>query len=242
MPIVIGPGIAVGGGITIERGFSTSVDLVYDLDAANYSAVPVNGSVTDGTGTTGQRTLTVANAGASITWNAANGGVFRKSNAVGTDTIYGGPNWSTGQSYSVFTAYKLSATSAGRLLNTQSEATRDWMMAAYNGFVNAFYPNYAVNLPSSGTSVAWNFGWGTWNASTGLGQLYTATNTQPVGTAFAVTNLGSGGGPNQIRLFSRSAGTEVQTGDIGFVKAYNGILTLADVQGLYNQYKSRFGY
>jgi len=34
----------------------------------------------------------------------------------------------------------------------------------------------------------------------------------------------------------------VQTADIGFVKAYNGILTLADVQGLYNQYKSRFGY
>lgn len=243
MPITIGAGVEIGGGITIDRGFSTSVDLVYDLDAANYSAVPVNGSVTDGTGTTGQRTLTVANAGASISWQSANGGVFRKSNAVGTDTIYGGPNWSTGQSYSVFTAYKLSTTSSGRLLNTQSEATRDWMMAAYNGFVNAFYPNYAVNLPSSGANTVWNFGWGTWNATTGLGQLYTATSVQPTTTSFAVTRLvGVGGGPNQIRLFSRSAATEVQTGDIGFVKAYNGILTLADVQGLYNQYKSRFGY
>jgi hypothetical protein len=184
----------------------------------------------------------VANAGSSISWNAANGGVFRKSNAVGTDFIYGGPNWSTGQSYSVFTAYKLSATSSGRLLNTQSEATRDWMMAAYNGFVNAFYPNYAVNLPSSGTNANWNFGWGTWNATTGLGQLYTATNTVPTTTSFTATNLGSGGGPNQIRLFSRSAGSEVQTGDIAFVKAYNGILTLSDVQGLYTQYRSRFGY
>jgi hypothetical protein len=74
-----------------------------------------------------------------------------------------------------------------------------------------------------------------------VGQLYTATNTQPVGTAYSVTNAG-GGGFNQLRLFSRSAGSEVQTGDIGFVKAYNGILTLADVQGLYNQYKARFGY
>ena len=242
MAIVIGPGVEIGPGITLERGFATSISLTYDLDAANYSAVPTNGSVADGTGTTGQRTLTVANAGSSISWNAANGGVFRKSNATGTDVIYGGPNWSTGQSYSVFTAYKLSATSAGRLLNTQSEATRDWLLGAYNGFVNTFYPNYAVNLPSSGANTVWNFAWGTWNASTGLGQLYTATSTQPVGTAFAVTNLGSGGGPNQIRLFSRAAGTEVQTGDIGFVKAYNGILTLADVQGLYNQYKTRFGY
>ena len=242
MAIVIGPGIEIGPGITLERGSVISANLVYDLDAANFAAVPTNGTVVAGTGTTGQRTLTVANAGSSISWNAANGGVFRKSNATGTDTMYGGPNWSTGQSYTVFTAYKLSATSSGRLLNTQSEATRDWMMAAYNGFINAFYPNYAVNLPSSGTSVAWNFAWGTWSSVTGLGQLYTATSAQPTTTSFTATNLGSGGGPNQIRLFSRSAGTEVQTADIGFVKAYDGVLTLAEVQTLYGQYKARFGY
>ena len=242
MPITIGPGIEIGSGIAMGGGFEPSVTLIYDLDAANYVAVPTNGSVTAGNGTTGQRTLTVANAGSSISWNAANGGVFRKSNAVGTDTIYGGPSWSTGQSYTVFATYKLSATSSGRLLNTQSEATRDWMMGAYNGFVNAFYPNYAVNLPSSGTNAVWNFIWGTWNSTTGLGQVYTATSAQPTTTSFTATNLGSGGGPNQIRLFSRSAGSEVQTGDIGFVKAYSGILTLADVQGLYAQYKTRFGY
>ena len=83
MPIVIGPGIEIGSGITIERGFSTSVSLTYDLDAANYSDVPVNGSVTDGTGTTGQRTLTVANAGGSISWNAANGGLFSQEDLIG---------------------------------------------------------------------------------------------------------------------------------------------------------------
>jgi hypothetical protein len=242
MAIVIGPGIEIGPGITLERGSVISANLVYDLDAANFAAMPTNGTVVAGTGTTGQRTLTVANAGSSISWNAANGGVFRKSNATGTDTMYGGPNWSTGQSYTVFTAYKLSATSTGRLLNTQSEATKDWMMAAYNGFINAFYPNYAVNLPSSGTSVAWNFAWGTWSSVTGLGQLYTATSAQPTTTSFTATNLGSGGGPNQIRLFSRSAGTEVQTADIGFVKAYDGVLTLADIQTLYGTYKARFGY
>ena len=242
MAIVIGPGIEIGPGITLERGSVISANLVYDLDAANFAAVPTNGTVVAGTGTTGQRTLTVANAGSSISWNAANGGVFRKSNATGTDTMYGGPNWSTGQSYTVFTAYKLSATSTGRLLNTQSEATRDWMMAAYNGFINAFYPNYAVNLPSSGTSVAWNFAWGTWSSVTGLGQLYTATSAQPTTTSFTATNLGSGGGPNQIRLFSRSAATEVQTADIGFVKVYDAVLTLAEVQTLYGQYKARFGY
>jgi hypothetical protein len=241
MPIIIEPGIEIGPGITLGAGFSPSVTLVYDLDAANYSAVPTNGSVTEGSGTTGQRTLTVANAGSSISWQSDNGGVFRKSNATGTDFIYGGPNWVTGQSYSVFMAYKRIATSSGRLLNTQSEASKDWLMGLYNGNPDTFYPNYAVNLPATGADLVWHFGWATWNTTTSLGQLYTATSSQPTGTAFAVTN-GGGGGFNQLRMFSRSAGSEVQTADIGFVKAYSGVFTLADVQGLYNQYKARFGY
>jgi hypothetical protein len=238
MPILIGGGIEIGGGITIDQGFAPSVTLVYDLDAANYSAVPVNGSTVAGTG---GFTATVANAGSSISWQADNGGLFRKSNATGTDVIYGGPNWVTGQSYSVFMAYRRIATSAGRLLNTQSEASKDWLLGLYNGHPNAFYPNFSVNLPASGADLVWRFNWATWNTSTSLGQLYTATSAQPTGTSFAVTNAG-GGGFNQLRMFSRSAGSEVQTADIGFVKAYSGVFTLADVQGLYNQYKARFGY
>jgi hypothetical protein len=213
-------------------------DLVYDLDAANYSAVPVNGSTVAGTVA---YTITVANAGASISWQADNGGLFRKSTSLGTDVMYGGPNWVTGQSYSVFMAYRRIATSSGRLLNTQSEASKDWLMGLYNGNPDTFYPNYSVNLPGSGADLIWHFGWATWNTTTSLGQLYTATSSQPTGTSYAVTNAG-GGGFNQLRMFSRSAGSEVQSADIGFVKAYNGVLTLADVQSLYATYKTRFGY
>jgi len=237
MPIQIGGGISIGGGITIDQGFAPSVTLSYDLDAANYSAVPTNGSL-DATGT---YAITVANAGASISWQADNGGLFRKSNATGTDVIYGGPNWVTGQSYSVFMAYRRIATSSGRLLNTQSEASKDWLMGLYNGNPNTFYPNFSVNLPATGADLVWRFGWATWNTSTSTGQIWGATNTLPTNYLFTGTN-GAGGGFNQLRMFSRSAGSEVQTADIGFVKAYSGILTLADIQGLYNQYRTRFGY
>ena len=212
--------------------------LVYDLDAANYSAVPVNGSTVAGTGAF---TITVANAGSSISWQADSGGVFRKSNATGTDVMYGGPNYVTGQSYSVFMAYKRIATSSGRLLNTQSEASKDWLMGLYNGNPDTFYPNYSVNLPGSGADLVWHFGWATWNTTTSLGQLYTATSVQPTSVAFSSTN-GGGGGFNQLRLFSRSSGSEVQTADIGFVKVYNGVLDLVTVQSLYATYKARFGY
>jgi hypothetical protein len=211
------------------------VALSYDLDAANYSAVPTNGSSVYGF------TLSVSNAGSSISWNSANGGVFRKTNNVGTDYIIGGPNYVTGQSYSVFMAYKLSATSAGRLLNTANETPKDWLMGGYNGFPNTFYPNFTVNLPSSGADTVWHLDVATWDSATSAGKLYTATSTPPVSPAYSVTNAG-GGGFNQLRLFSRASGSEVQSADIGFVKVYNGVLSLSDVTTLYATYKTRFGY
>jgi hypothetical protein len=220
------------------KSLSTTPVLVYDLDAANYSAVPVNGSAVAGTGA---YTITVANAGGSVGWSATNGGIFTKSNATGTDTMYGGPNWVTGQSYTVFMAYQLTATSAGRLLNTQNESVKDWLMGAYNGNPNTFYPNFSVNLPGSGADLVWHFGWGTWNNTTSTGQLYIATNTQPTNYSYTATN-GGGGGFNQLRMWSRSSGSEVQTANIGFIKVYDGVLSLSDIQSQYATYKTRFGY
>jgi hypothetical protein len=180
------------------RSSASTPVLVYDLDAADYAAVPVNGSTVAGTGAF---PITVANAGGSVGWSATDGGIFTKSNATGTDTMYGGPNYVTGQSYSVFMAYQRTAVSTGRLLNTQSEATKDWLMGLYNGNPDTFYPNFAVNLPGSGADLIWHFGWATWNTTTSLGQLYTATSTHPTGTSFASTNAG-GGGFNQLRMWS----------------------------------------
>jgi len=222
-------------GVLASFGGSSLPTLIYDLDAANFAAVPTNGTTVSGF------TLTVANAGSSIAYNSANGGYFSKSNNVGTDVIYGGPNYVTAQSYTVFMAYQLSATSPGRLLNTQSEASKDWLMGAYNGNPKTFYPNFSVNLPSSGADTVWHLDWATWNTTTSLGQLYAATNTQPTSVAFSATS-GGGGGFNQLRLFSRSGGSEVQSGNIAFVKVYNGVLTLANVQSLYATYQARFGY
>jgi hypothetical protein len=208
---------------------------VYNLDAANYVALPANGSTVDG------YTLTVANAGGSIAYNSANGGYFSKSNSTGTDTIYGGPNYVTSQSYTVFLAYRLSATSSGRLLNTQSEASKDWLMGAYNGNPLCFYPNFAVNLPSTGADTAWHLDWATWDTSTSTGRLYVSTSVAPSNFTYTGTNAG-GGGFNQLRLFSRAAASEVQSGNIAFIKVYNSVLSLSDIQSLHATHKARFGY
>jgi hypothetical protein len=114
-------------------------------------------------------------------------------------------------------------------------------MGAYNGNPNTFYPNIVVNLPGSGADIVWHLNWATWNNTTSTGQLYIATSSQPTNYSYTATN-GGGGGFNQLRLWSRSAGSEVQTANIGFIKVYNGVLDLATIQSQYATYKSRFGY
>jgi hypothetical protein len=138
-------------------------------------------------------------------------------------------------------AYQATATVAGRLLNTNNETTADWLMGLYNGNPNTFYPNGTVNLPATGADLVWHFGWATLNVITGVGQLWIATNTQPTTFTYTATNAGFRGF-NQLRLFSRSSGSEVQTGNIGFVKVYNGVLTTAEIQSQYTTYAARFGY
>jgi hypothetical protein len=222
---------------TLLTDYSVAPLTVTNNGAVTYNSATPFTFVKDATGT---YNIIQNNAG-SLTWNSANGGSFVKSNNVGTDYIYGGPNYVTAQSYTVFMAYKLSATSAGRLLNTQSEASKDWLMGAYNGNPNTFYPNFSVNLPSTGADTVWHLDFATWNTTTSVGNLYASTSTAPSGVTFTGTNA-SGGGFNQLRMFSRASGSEVQSGSIAFVKVYNGILTLTDIQSLHATYKTRFGY
>ena len=220
-----------------------SSTLVFDLDAANYSTLPTNGSTISGTG---GYTVTMTNANNSMAWNSANGGVFRKSTGNTVDQLYSADiNYSTStQQYTVFMAYKLSTTAQGRLLNANS-ASPDWLLGSWfsgTAYKNVFFPGNTVNLGSDAADTVWNFIWGTGNGSN-LSKLFIATNTAPS----AVYKTGAFvGGFNGIRLFGRySSGTtssEVQTADIGFVKIYNGVLSLTEIQNLHAYYKARFGY
>jgi hypothetical protein len=232
----------------ISSAITPLAGLTFDLDAANFSAVPANGAL-DATGT---YSLTVANAGASISYSSSNGGYFSKSNNTASDNIIAGPNYtSTSQSYSVFMAYDVNTTAGGRLLNTNNEATNDWLLGSYfNGpyYKNVWYPNASLNLLSDTYTVdsGWNFIWATYDATTGTANLYIASssvNNTSGPTAFykqAVYGVSSRGF-NQLRLWSRASNSEVQSGKIGLVKVYNRVLSVSDIQTLWSQYHSRFG-
>jgi len=223
-----------------------SASLVFDLDAANYSAMPSNGSTIAGTGA---YPITMTNAASSMAWNSANGGVFRKS-ATGTSDMFfvSGLNYSTStQPWTVFMAYKWDGGTAGRLLNANT-ASPDFLMGLWGSSgakMNIAFNGAFVGSSSTAADTAWHF---IWMSNDGLNttnstKVYIATTTAPT-TTHATRNASAGF--NGLRLFGRfvnsTSSTEPVTGDVAFVKVYNGELTLAEIQASHATYKTRMGY
>jgi hypothetical protein len=183
-----------------------------------------------------------------MAWNSANGGVFRKSTANTADMFYGGPNYSTAsQPWTVFMAYKWDGGATGRLLNANSD-TPDFLMGLWGSgslVMNIAYANAFVGPTNTVADTNWHFIWFTNNGLSTTNSLksYIATNTAPSGTN-GTANTSSGF--NGLRLFGRylnsTTSSEMVTGDVGFVKVYNGVKTLAEIQAQHALYKTRFGY
>ena len=219
------------------------------------SAPSITGPTTDLTGT---YTLTITNAAPSITWSTGNGGVFNKTGSNTTDLIKGGPNYtSSSQSYTVFMAYQLQPVSSsvgnGRILATADETTNDWLLGSYAPgtpnspmYFNSFYPNADMGYNVDAYDTGWRFIWGTYNGTTGVSTKFiassTVNNTSGPSSAYKTSSIGVGShGFNQLRLWNRSNNFEPATGNIGFVKVYNGVCPISQIQSQWSAYHSRFG-
>ena len=245
--------LQIGGGITFGGGISAGPDniapvpasLVLNLDAANYSAIPANGTTIPGTG---GYTITTLNAGGSMSWSSANGGIFRKTVATDTDFLTFGPDYSLAvDAYTVMMVYRSQPTQEGRLLNANS-ASPDWLAGLWGGagyVQDVFYNGTTFVGPNNPADGNWQFIWATYNGDAGspVSQSYTANSTIPTTTAGVEA---SGGGFQGLRLFGRyldaTTSTEVPTADVGLVKVWDGVLSLTEVQAQWAAYKTRFGY
>jgi hypothetical protein len=239
-PFSIGPGITIGAGIKL----GAEVSLVLNLDAANYSAMPVDGSTVAGTGL---YTITTLNPGGSMSWDPADGGIFRKTAPTDTDFLTFGPDYSaTSQPYTVMMVYRSQPSSLGRLLNANS-ASPDWLAGLWDsgsGVQDVFFNGAFVGSPTPADNN-WQFIWCTYNGNPGspTSQNYVANSTVPT-TAYG-TETTTGGFEN-LRLFGRylnaTTSSEVPTADVGLVKVWNDVLTLSQIQTQWLTYKTRFGY
>ena len=221
---------------------STGPNLVLNLDAANYSAVPTNGSTIAGTGA---YTITTSNTNSSMAWASTAGGIFRKTTANDTDMLRFGPNYSSSsQAYTVMMVYRSVSGTAGRLLNANT-ASPDWLMGTWGnagGVQDIFYNGSFLGSSSTAQTGAWRFAWMTSNGTTTT-NAYAAGSTAPTGTHGTRAGVS---GFNQLRLFGRFVSsvqnTEVVTADVGLVKVWDGALTLSQIQTQWSTYNTRFGY
>ena len=244
---ITGPIVATSNTITVNDTSVPSANLVLDFDAANYSAVPTNGSTIAGSGTFA---INVVNPTPRISWNSANGGVFRVTTASTNNFLTFGPNYSSGtQAFTIGMAYKWNGTSTtGRLLNANS-ATPDFLMGLWGSSgierMNIAFANAFTGVITTPADTAWHFIWFTSTGTAGASKAksYVATNTAPSGT-FGTSSTNAGF--NEIRLFGRyaspTASTEAVDADVGFVKVWNKELSLAEIQAEHATYKTRFGY
>jgi hypothetical protein len=220
----------------------TGPNLVLNLDAANYSAVPTNGSTIAGTG---GYTIVTSNTNSSMAWSSTAGGIFSKTTANDTDMLRFGPNYSsTSQAYTVMMVYRSVSGTAGRLLNANT-ASPDWLMGTWGnsgGVQDIFYNGTFIGSSSTAQNGTWRFAWMTYNGTTTT-NAYAAGSTAP--TTTHGTKAGNGGF-NGLRLFGRYVSgvqnVEVVTADVGLVKVWDGALTLAQIQAQHAAYKTRFGY
>ena len=223
----------------------SGTQLVLDLDAANYAAVPVNGTTIAGTG---GYTINVVNPTPRISWSSDNGGVFRVTTASTNNFLTFGPDFSSStQAFTVGMAYKWNGVTAGRLLNANTSSP-DFLMGLWGSGtcrMNIAFAGSFIGSSSTAADTAWHFIWFTCTGTVSAtrSKSYIATTTTPTGT----NGTGSGnGGFNGLRLFGRfvnsTTSSEEVDADVGFVKVWNGELTLAEIQAQYATYAARFGY
>jgi len=227
----------IQGMIMNNRGSST---LIMNLDAANYSAVPTNGTAIAGSG---GYVITTRNTNSSMAWAATNGGIFRKTSNNAADFLEFGPNYSSSsQAYTVMMVYRSQPGALGRLLNANT-ASPDWLMGLWGnaaGVQDIFFNDSFIGLNSSPQTGDWRFAWMTSNGTTTT-NAYAAGSVQPStthGTRAGVSGF------NQLRLFGRYASAttnvEVVTADVGLIKVWSTALSLAEIQAEHAAYKTRF--
>jgi len=246
MPVTIS-GATLSGGAQIFTPPPPPAGPVLNLDAADYSAVPVNGTTIAGSG---GHTITVLNPNSRISWNAANGGVFRVTTASTADFLSFGPDYSSGtQAYTVGMAYKWNGTTAGRLLNANS-ASPDFLMGLWGSGTarsDIVYTDGSGFIGGSSTAADanWHFVWITFKGITDPNKTNAYTDYFG-GTPQSIGSNSSGSGFNGLRLFGRyvnpTTASEQVDADVSFVKVWNRELSLTEIRTEFTTYKARFGY
>jgi hypothetical protein len=235
MAIVVGPGIQIGGGITVEAGAPDPVTtgLQVYFDAGNAASYP--GSGTTWTSLVNGYTGTLQ---AGVGYSASNGGVL---------TFNGGSSATVNMVNSTFAALTNNFSVEFWYSSTNNRPGLVANGSGSNGFVFGYYSvsgtnfkvtKYGVFDIDAGTipqNTAWHQAVLTYSSTTGTRVYVDGALSSP--TSANTTNLSVGSSTFNI---GRSEGN-YHNGSIGIVRMYNTVLSATDVSQNFSAFRGRYG-
>lgn len=166
----------------------------------------------------------------SPTYSATSGGVFQfngTNNYISVSTL----NLVSG-TYTVMGASRYTGATRGRII---SGLSNNWLLGSWTTSTQNYYAEGWVSAVGAGANDT------TWRIYAGTGD--TAADTYSIYVNAALTagpNNGGSAGPNGLSLGAGSGSSEWSTGEVGFVIAYNRVLTAAEIYQNYNAFRARY--
>ena len=201
--------------------------LILALDASSPRSYP-------GSGTTWYDLSGNGNNGSlnSVTYSTSNSGVFT---TAGSSTSYidiPSPNLQS-TNYTIFGASRYSGNTRGRMINGKNN---NWLMGHWSATTENYYASGWVSSVDTGASdTNWRIYHATGNISSDSYQQYINLTLQ------SGPNAGGSAGPNGLTIGKIGYSTsETSTGQVGFVYAYNRVLSESEIKQNYNALKGRF--
>lgn len=160
-----------------------------------------------------------------MTLSSANGGVIQFS---GDNYITTGLNLASG-AYTVMAAARYT-TVGGRIITAVSN---NWLMGHWSTTTENHYAEGWVSTSSSGASdTNWRILAATGDTATDSWQMYVNGN-------LTFSNASGSAGPNNLGINVYT--TERSSGQVGFLLAYNRVLTASEIKANFNALRGRFG-
>lgn len=160
----------------------------------------------------------------SMTISSANGGVIQFS---GNNYITTGLNYSSG-AYTIIAASRYTSVT-GRIITSLSN---NWLMGHWSGSTENHYAEGWVSAVSSGSGdTSWRILAASGNTSTDSWQMY-------VNGVQTYSNSNGSAGPNNLGI---NCNSERSSGEVGFLLAYNRVLTSDEIKQIFQSSRSRFG-
>jgi hypothetical protein len=162
-----------------------------------------------------------------MTFSSTNGG---KIQFTGDNFITTGLNLSSG-AYTVIAAARYTSIS-GRII-TASSANNNWLMGHWsNTTENHYAEGWVSNVSSGASDTNWRIYAASGNTSTDSWQMY-------VNGILTFSNANGSQGPNNLGINCWSG--ERSTGEVGFLLAYNRVLSADEIKQAFYSWRSRFG-